>query len=290
MFDAPWNFGAANAVLAPAHYGGIELTLNGVKIDQAPQREHGQISRYHSMYEAPLPDGVLKSAGNLLEIRRTGPMRAMGIPDIYIGPVQKLDALADQYEARLTWVDRATLFILLMGLIVTSILLFVSRKIAHYAFLFATFALLLPLEFRDHITIMSHPLMSFMTYIGLIYLALSALSFSYWTDGSKSERRCIYYAGIFTLIVVALIDVIWGLDSSKTVIARSALFVVCGIALVAWMARSLIKKRDALSPQLIVLFCFCSGLQCRISDCIDNVVWIRQCTRQIIPRLLDKHR
>jgi signal transduction histidine kinase len=146
-----------------------------------------------------------------------------------------------------------------MGVLVTAVLLFFSRKIAHYFYFFLMFALLIPQEFRQYIMILGHPLMSYMTYIGLTYLILSALSFSYWTDGQPRERHLVCVLGIAALTIVAGMDFIWGLDSEKTVAARSSLFIAAGIAMVVWLTRRLTRQTKAMSQELVIVFAFASA-------------------------------
>jgi signal transduction histidine kinase len=247
------------AIMAPAHYGELSISLNGVKIVPLPARRHMQISRYHKLYEADIPEGLLQVGSNSVVMERQGSMRLVGVPDVYIGPKATLRAFGNHQEVLITWVDRATLIIVLMGVLVTAALLFFSRKIAHYFYFFLMFALLIPQEFRQYITIFGHPLMSYMTYIGLTYLILSALSFSYWTDGQPRERHLVCVLGIAALTIVAGMDFIWGLDSEKTVGARSSLFIAAGVAMVVWLTRRLTRQTKAMSQELVIVFAFASA-------------------------------
>jgi signal transduction histidine kinase len=247
------------AIMAPAHYGELSISLNDVKIVPVPARRHMHISRYHTLYEADIPEGLLQVGSNRVVIERQGSMRLVGVPDVYIGPKAALRAFGNHQEVLIAWVDRATLIIVLMGVLVTAALLFFSRKIAHYFYFFLMFALLIPQEFRQYITIFGHPLMSYMTYIGLTYLILAALSFSYWTDGEPRERQLVCFLGIAALTIVAGMDLIWGLDSEKTVGARSSLFIAAGIAMVVWLTRRLTRQTKAMSQELVIVFAFASA-------------------------------
>jgi signal transduction histidine kinase len=247
------------AIMAPAHYGELAFALNGIKIEALPTRNHMQISRYHKLYEADIPQGLLRAGANDIKIERTGTMRLVGVPDVYIGPKEALRAYGDHQQFLITWVDRATLIIILLGVFVTAGLLFFSRKIAHYFYFFLMFALLIPQEFRNYITIFGYPLMSYMTYIGLTYLILSALSFSYWTDGAPKERHLVWALGASVLAIVAALDLVWGLDSEKTVFARAGLFVACGIAMVVWLTRRLARQAKTMPAELVIVFAFASA-------------------------------
>jgi signal transduction histidine kinase len=101
--------------------------------------------------------------------------------------------------------------------------------------------------------------MDYMTYIGLTYLILSALSFSYWTVGQPKERHLVWALGAFVLALVASMDIIWGLDSENTVVARAGLFVACGIAMVVWLTRRIARQRRAMSRELVIVFAFASA-------------------------------
>lgn len=259
QFDALFNIANEASILVPAHYGSIAIIINGQKISQSPLRTHMHISRYHSLYEAKIPPSLLKQTGNTIQIQRLGSMRNMGLPDVYVGPTQKLQAFGNRQELLITWVDRMTLIIVILGMLVTAGLLFFSRKIAHYAYFFLMFALLLPQEFRAHITIMGQPLLDFMTYLGLSYLILSVLSFSHWTDGPIKERRIIIWVGAASLALVAVLDIVFGLDSIKTVPARASIFIAWGLGVVMWSANRLFRKSGAIPRTLIVIFAFASS-------------------------------
>lgn len=258
-FDSTALTGTPLAIMAPAHYGELSLRLNDAAVRQLPQRPHMQISRYHKLYEADVPAGIIKTRDNILEVQRTGSMRDVAIPDVYVGPKTQLRAFGDRQELLITWVDRVTLIIILMGLVVTAALLFFSRKIAHYAYFFLMFALLLLQEFRHHIYIFSQPLMSFMTYLGMAYLLLSALSFSHWTNGPPRERTFVLGLATLALGIVFLIELSWGLDNIATVPARTAVFCISGIAMLTWFTRRLSRRLGTMPPELIMIFGFASA-------------------------------
>jgi signal transduction histidine kinase len=258
-FEARPDSDTRLALMAPAHYGELRASVNGTAIAQKPLRQHMHISRYHSLYEAEIPENLVRSGTNELKIERLGSMRFVGVPDVYVGPVEALRRFGDHQEVLITWVDRATLFVIFSGLFVTAALLFFSRKIAHYFYFFLMFALLVPQEFRQHITIFSQPLLAYITYVGLTYLILPGLSLSYWTDGPAKERQIIWALGAAAICFVAVLDLIWGLDSEKTVFARATLFIACGMSLVVWLIRRLTNRRSAMPKALRVVFAFASA-------------------------------
>ncbi|MBX9728486.1 MAG: hypothetical protein K2X31_06230 [Sphingopyxis sp.] len=229
-------------LMIPAHSGEVAVTINGQRLERLPGEPHSSISRYHTLSLYTVPDGLVGASENRLMVERRGVMRFLAVPDVLIGPKPAIDRLAAQQRYLLSWVDNATLIAMALGVVVSLLLLFLSRRIAHYFYLMLTFALLLLLEFRDHVSLWGHPLVSYIHYFGLTYLLLSALSFSHWTEGDRRERRVIWSAfGTIAILNIGT-DWAWGLHSEATTGFRSAIFLIPSAMLLAWVLFRLVRR------------------------------------------------
>jgi signal transduction histidine kinase len=249
--DAPTLFRSFNGdalsgfplrVLVPAHTGDVAVTINGRALEPMAAEPHSAISRYHHMTLFTVPDGLVAKAGNKLEIERSGTMRFLTVPDVLIGREAVIDRLASQQRWLLTWVDQATLIMMTAGVVISLLLLFLSRRIAHYFYLFLMFGELLLLEFRNSISLFGHPLVSFIHYFGLAYLLLSALSFSYWTHGDTRERRISVQLFAVSVALCLIGDIGWGVESEATVWVRMLAFIIPSLLLLAWVLLRLLRR------------------------------------------------
>lgn len=240
-------------ILVPAHTGTIAMAIDGQALHRLPDRPHTAITRYHRMAEFTVPPQSMSDSPGKLTITRSGPMRFISIPETLIGPEQALDRLASAQQRLVTLVNNATLATMAIGVVMSLLLLFVSRRIAHYAYLLLMFALLLALEFRDSISLLGHPLVEFIHYFGLAYLLLSALSFSHWTNGPASERSHAVRIIGGTAILCVLVDLVFGVASEVAVPIKIAAFVLPSLLMLAWVSLRLVRRvRDFDLPSALV--------------------------------------
>lgn len=229
-------------LMIPAHSGEVAVTINGQRLNRLPGEPHSSISRYHNLSLYIVPDGLVGAGGNRVMIERSGVMRFLAVPDVLIGPAPVINRLAAQQRYLLSWVDNATLIAMTLGIVVSLLLLFLSRRIAHYFYLMLTFAELLLLEFRTHISLFGHPLVSYIHYFGLTYLLLSALSFSHWTEGEGRERKAIWMVFGTVLLLNLGADWGWGLHSEATTGFRSVIFLIPSAMLLSWVLFRLVRR------------------------------------------------
>jgi signal transduction histidine kinase len=237
----------AFGLLAPSSYGPLEFELNGQKLVNQPAQAHQSVARYHIMVLTKIDKAALKDGTNQLSMTRSGMMKGLGLPDIYFGPWQDIQARAHHQQEIIAWVDRMTITMMVACMLLSLAMIFLSRRVLHYACLFAMFALLLGHDALFQIQNLKSFLLDIVTYVGLTFLMLSAMAIGFWTNASSYERKIVFWSWAVAMVCVATLDLLHGLNVPETVPVRIGIFAIVGAGSLPWIIYRCLKLLPTLT-------------------------------------------
>jgi two-component system, NarL family, sensor histidine kinase UhpB len=248
------------AIYAPAYGGDIRIVVNGKIIDQNAMTTPVRLNRYRSASVAVVPAGIIHPGQNSIVLEQYNNATNLTALPIYAGPAHILSGASAHYlqVARFMRTPIAVAIITAIGM--AMFLVFFAQKPGRYFCLLGMFLLLLIIKNDTEWTVFDQPVIRFINYVGCAYELMAFLAFSFWTNGTAKERAVGLAASAVTLFLILVADLIFGLDSQKTVAFRIAIFVLPGSMIVMFVAKRMVEILPTLNAEAQVVFAIITAL------------------------------
>lgn len=248
------------AIYVPAYGGEIRLIVNGNELQRGAVTLPVRLNRYRSTSMATIPASLVRQGQNRLTIEQYNNPTGLTVLPVFAGPVKLLSGASDGYLQAARFMKQPIAIAIIIAIGMAMFLVFFAQNPERYLCLLGMFLLLLIIKNDTEWAIFDEPVIRFINYVGCVYELMAFLAFSFWTNGSKIERRFALGVCIMIACLIFAADLYFGLDSQKTVTFRIAIFVLPGIAIVAFVAKRVGHIFPTLNPELQVVFAIITAL------------------------------
>lgn len=238
----------------PYHGGFAGAALDGTALSFTAVQQGFWIDRYRRFDAARIPAVPHQQEAVIVRIALSGDRTGSGAGPVYVGPERVIGPVLGQQRARVAAVNQALPVAAQMCLLVTLLLIFISRAPARYFYLLGTFACQILIESDLSMAVLGFGLRPFESYLGTVSLFFIYATLSTWWNRPAAERTAALAIMAGVLVLLALVDLGFGREAPATVVARVLLFAVPALAVVVqWFRFGLISLRHADMAELPIL-------------------------------------
>ncbi len=216
-----------SALYVPAHGGDVQISLNGLVLTRGESHPAVRINRYLSASSARF---ALSRSQNALIITQFNNPTGESLGPVFAGPAEIVGKAASRYARSDATVQALALFSIITAIFMSMVLIFFAQQPSRYFCLFVMFVLILIIRYESQWTVFGEPIIRLINYVGSLCQLMGFMAVSLWTQGPARERRYAAILCALVMIILAVADMSFGLDSEKTVILRIALFALPGMA------------------------------------------------------------
>ncbi len=263
--ELPGRPGEDKIIYAPAHGGRIDVTMGENRVLGAiPEVAGAQLTHDRRFGVMVIPAELTQAETLPVRLSLRDDYRGLGMGAIYVGPRIKVEAVVDQQRRYGRLMQLVLPVAALITIVISTLLIFFSRRPRKYMYLILGFTLQLLVELADEPVLAFLNLDKVMPLLSLTVNAFIALAIAAWTGAGNRARNMIAGSCAAVFAVLTMVRLTGSVDVPVVNLVAGTLFVgwIVGIQLFDWIM--IIRARHVDSrvrtASLAVFFLGCSGL------------------------------